>query len=104
MVERCKPTVEQTARGRIRNETHLISKAGQTNHDGRVNWADVVSPVAGHRCVGRIPQDDGVDLGRIVFIVVSRSACGWTCAGTARVGPAGTEMYMSAMAHGIKNR
>ena len=63
LVEGGEPAVEEAARGGVGDQAHLIAEAGQANEDGRVNGADVVSRAGGHRSVGWITKDDGVDLG-----------------------------------------
>jgi hypothetical protein len=69
-----------------------------------VNGADVVSPAGGHRSVGGITEDDGVDLGWIVFLVVSRGGSGCGAGGTGSAGAAGGEMCMLGVTQGIENR
>ena len=78
LVEGGEPAVEEAAGGGVGDEAHLVAEAGQVNEDGGVNGADVVSRACGHRSVGGITEDDGVDLGWIVFLVVSLggSRCG----------------------------
>jgi hypothetical protein len=63
------------------------------NEDGRVNGTYVVSLASGHRSVGGITEDDGVDLRWIVFVVgVVGSGCG---AGPGSAGVVGVQMCMS---------
>jgi hypothetical protein len=70
LVEGGKPIVEAVARRGVGDEANLVAEARQANEDGGVNGADVVSLAGGHRSVGGITEDDGVDLGWIVFVVV----------------------------------
>jgi hypothetical protein len=74
LVEGCEPIVEEVAGGDVGNEAHLVAEAGQVNEDGGVNGADVVSPADKHRSVGGIAEDDGVDLGWIVFLSAAGAA------------------------------
>ena len=60
-----------------------------------MNGADVVSPPGGYRSVGGITEDDGVDLGWIVFLLGSRVGFGWGAGGTGGAGAVGGEMCMS---------
>jgi hypothetical protein len=71
-----------------------------------VNAADVVSTAGGHRSVGGITEDNGIDLVGIVivFLVGSRGApeCGACRALTAAA--AGTEMCSAAVTQGVEDR
>jgi len=67
-----------------------------------VNVADVVSRAGRQRSVGGIAEDDGVDLGWIVFVVGScGSGCGAGGTGGARA--VGDEMCMSVVTQGIED-
>ena len=69
----------------VGDEANLVAEAWQANKDGGVNIADMVSRAGGHRSVGRITENDSVDLGWIVFLVSRRggSGCGGGRAGSA---------------------
>jgi hypothetical protein len=99
LIEGGKPAVEEAAGGCVRDEAHLVAEAGQANEDGGVNGADMISRTGGHRSVGWISEDDGIDLGWIVFVVVGRSGFG---SGVGRTG-AGGEMGMSGVTQGIEH-
>jgi hypothetical protein len=64
----------------------------------------VVSLAGRHRSVGRISEDDGVDLGWIVFVVVSRVGSGCGDGGTGSAGAAGGEMCMFGVTQGVEDR
>jgi hypothetical protein len=66
-----------------------------------VNVADVVSRACGHRSVGGITEDDGVDLGWIIFLVGSLGGSGCSAGGT---GSAGGEMCMFGVTQSIEDR
>ena len=69
LVEGGEPAVEEAAGGGVGDEAHLVAEARQANEDRGVNGADVVSLAGGHRSVGRITEDDGVDLVWIVVVI-----------------------------------
>ena len=52
LIESGKPVVEEVASGSVGDEADLVTEAGQTNEDGGVNGADVVSRAGGHRSIG----------------------------------------------------
>ena len=79
------PVIEKVAGGGLGDETHLVAEARKANQDGGVNGADVVSRAGGHRSVGGIAKDDGVNLVWIVIVV-------------------GGEMYMSGVTQGIEDQ
>jgi hypothetical protein len=64
-----------------------------------MNRADVVSLARWHRSVGRISEDDGVNLVRILVVVGGRGA-----GGTRSAGVAGDEIYMSGVTQGIEDQ
>src|ERR1700723_668998 len=101
LVEGGEPAVEEAAGGGVGNEAHLVAEAGQANEDRGVNGADVVSRPCGHRSVGGITEDDGVDLGWIILLVGSRGGSGCGAGGT---GSAGAEMGMFGVTQGIEDR
>src|SRR5438552_2764485 len=103
LVEGGEPAVEEAAGGGVGDEAHLVAEAGQVNEDGGVNGADVVSRAGGHRSVGGITEDDGVDLGWIVFLVGSRGGSGCGAGGTGSAGAAGGEMCMSGATQGVED-
>src|SRR5580704_7994548 len=103
LVEGGEPAVEEAAGGGVGDEAHLVAEAGQAHEDGGVNGADVVSPAGGHRSVGGIAEDNGVNLRGIVFVVVGRgSGCGAGETGSA--GAVGGEVRMSVVTQGIEDR
>src|SRR5258708_36053523 len=104
MVEGRERAVEEVAGGGVGNEAHLVAEAGQVNEDGGVNVADVVSRAGGHRSIGGITEDDGVDLGWIVFLVGSRGGSGYGAGGMGSAGAAGGEMCMFGVTQGIEDR
>jgi hypothetical protein len=69
-----------------------------------VNGADVVSLAGGHRSIGEITEDDGVDLGWIIFLVGSRSGSGCGAGGTGSAGTARGEMCMFGVTQGMEDR
>jgi hypothetical protein len=89
LVEGGEPAVEKVASGSVGNEADLVAEARQINEDGRVNRADVVSRAGGHRSVGGIAENEGVDLGWIVLLVVSRSSSWGNVGGTGSAGAVG---------------
>jgi hypothetical protein len=101
LIEGGKPAIEEAAGGGVGDEPHLVAESRQTNKDGGVNGADVVSPACGHRSVGGITEDDRVDLGWIIFLVSSRGGSGCAADGT---GSAGVEMCMFGVTQGIEDR
>jgi hypothetical protein len=64
----------------------------------------MVSRAGRHRSVGGITENDGVDLGWIVFLVGSRGGPGCGSGGTSSAGAAGGEMYMSGVTQCKENR
>ena len=103
LVEGGEPIVEEMAGGGVWDQAHLVAEAGQVNDNEGVNGADVVPPSRGHRSVSGITEDDGVDLGWIIFLVGGwRSRCGAGGTGSARA--AGGKMCMSVVSQGIENR
>ncbi len=104
LIEGGEPVVEEAASGGVGDEAHLVSKAGQANEDGGVNRADVLSPAGGYRSVGGITENDGVDLGWIVFLVVSRGGFGCGAGRTGSTRAVGGEMWMAGVTQGIENR
>jgi hypothetical protein len=102
LIEGGKPAVEKMAGGGVGNEAHLVAEARQTNEDGGVNWANVVSRAGGHRSIGGIAEDDGVYLRWIVFVVAS---CGSGCSagGTGSAGAVGGEVCMSVVLQDIED-
>jgi hypothetical protein len=70
------------------------------NEDGGVNGANVVSRASGHRSVGGITEDDGIDLGWIVFLVGGRGGTG--CAGGSP--SAGGERCVSVVTQNIQDQ
>ena len=68
LIKRGKPVVEELAGGGVGDEAHLGAPAWKANENGGVNWADVGSWASGHRSVGGIADDDGVDLVWIVIV------------------------------------
>jgi hypothetical protein len=71
------------------------------NENGGVNGADVISSSGGHGSVGGIAEDDGVDLGWIVFLVGIRGSPG---CGAGRTVSARAEMRMSGVTQGVENQ
>jgi hypothetical protein len=69
-----------------------------------VNRADVVSRAGRHRSVGGITENDGVDLGWIVFLIGIRGGPGCGAGGTSSAGAAGGEMCMSGVTQSKENR
>jgi hypothetical protein len=69
-----------------------------------MNVADVVSRASGHRSVGGIAEDDGVDLGWIVFLVGSRGGIGCGAGGSRSARAAGGEMCMSVVTQDIEDQ
>jgi len=67
------PVVEQAAGGGVGDEAHLVAGARKANDDGGMNRADVISRAGGHRSVGGIAEDDGVDLIWIVIVFLAGS-------------------------------
>ena len=104
MVECGEPAIEEATGGSVGDQAHLVAEAGQANEDGGVNGADVVSLAGGHRSIGGITKDDGVDLGGIIFLVGSRGGPGCCAGGTGSAGAAGGEMCMSVVTQGIEDR
>jgi len=104
LVEGGEPAVEEVAGGSVGNEAHLVAEAGQVNEDGGVNGADVVSRAGGHRSVGWITENDGVDLRRIVFLVGGRGGSGCGAGGTGSAGAAGGEMCRSGVTQAKEDR
>src|SRR5271155_9736 len=94
------------AGGGVGDEAHLVARARKVNEDGGVNGADVGSAAGGHRSVGRIAEDNGVDLVGIVivFLVGSWDAPDCGAGGTISGGAAGGEMCMSGVTQGIEDR
>lgn len=87
--------------GGIWYKAYLVAEAGQANEDGGVNGADAVSRSGGHGSIGGITEDDGVDLGRIVFLIISLvSGCG----GMSSFGAIWGEMYLSIVLQCIEDR
>jgi hypothetical protein len=66
-----KPVVEEVAGGGVGDEAYLGSPARKANENGGVNGADVGSGASGHRSVGGIAEDDGVDLVWIVIVFLA---------------------------------
>jgi hypothetical protein len=104
LVEGGEPAVEEAAGGGVGDEAHLVAKARQANEDGGVNGAYVISPAGGYRSVGGITEDDGVDLGWIIFLVVRRGGSGCGAGGTGSAGAAGGEMCMFVVTQSIEDR
>ncbi len=73
-----KPVVEEVAGGCVGDEAQLGAEARKANENGGVNGADVGSGASGHRSVGRIANNDGVDLVWIVLVVPGGSTSGVT--------------------------
>ena len=71
-----------------------------------MNGADVGSAAGGHRSVGRIAEDNGVDLIGIVIVFLAGSwdAPEWGAGGTISAGAAGGEMCTSGVTQGIEDR
>jgi len=71
-----------------------------------VNGADVVSGASGHRSVGGIAEDNGVDLVWIVivFLVGRWGGPEFGAGGTISAGAAGGEMCMSGVTEGIEDQ
>jgi hypothetical protein len=57
-----KPVVQEVAGGDVGDEAQLGAEARKANENGGVNGADVGSGASGHRSVGGIADNDGVDL------------------------------------------
>jgi hypothetical protein len=106
LVKGGKPVVEEVAGGGVGDEAHLVAWARKANEDGGVNGADVGCAVGGHRSVGRIAEDNGVDLVGIVivFLVGSWDAPECGAGGTICAGAAGVEMCISCVTQGIEDR
>ncbi len=106
LVKGGKPVVEEMTGGGVGDEAHLVTGARKANEDGGVNGADVVPAAGGHRSVGRIAEDNRVDLVRIVIVgLVGRwdaPDCG--IGGTISPGASGAEPCMSGMTQGIEDR
>ena len=71
-----------------------------------MNSADVSSTAGGHRSVGRIAEDNGVDLVGIVIVFLAGSRDAADCGAGGRIcgGASGGEMYMPGVTQGIKDR
>jgi hypothetical protein len=67
------PVVEQVSGGGVGDEAHLVARARKANDYGGMNGADVISRASGHRSVGGIAEDDGVDLIWIVIVFLAGS-------------------------------
>ena len=63
-----KPVVEELTGGSVGDEAYLGAPAWKANENGGVNGADRGSGASGHRSVGGIADDDGVDLVWIVIV------------------------------------
>jgi hypothetical protein len=100
LVEGGEPCVEKAAGGAVGDEAHLVAEAGQVDDDEGVNGADMVAAAGGYRSVGGIAEDDGVDLGWIVFVV--GSGCG--AGGTVSPGGVWGEVNTSGVAKAIEDR
>jgi hypothetical protein len=59
------------AGGGVGDEAYLGAPARKANENGGVNGADVGSGASGHRSVGGIAEDDGIDLVRIVIVLLA---------------------------------
>ena len=92
-----KPVVEEVAGGCVGDEAQLGAKARKANENGGVNRADVGSGASGHRSVGGIADNDGVDL---VWIVILFLADTWCAGGTTAPGRG----VMSSVTHGIEDQ
>ena len=104
-IEGGEPLVEQVAGGAVRDVAHLVAGARKANDDGGMNGADVVSGAGGHRSVGGIAEDDGVDLIWIV-IVFRAGSCGGpgsSAGGTISAGVGGGEMGIPGVTQGIED-
>jgi hypothetical protein len=101
-----KPVVKEMAGRGVGDEAHLVAGARKVNEDGGVNGADVGSAAGGHRSVGRIAEDNGVDLVGIVivFLVGSWDAPDCGAGGTISAGASGGKVCMSSMTQGIEDR
>ena len=106
LVKGGKPVVEKMAGRGVGDETHLVAGARKANEDGGMNGADVGSAAGGHRSVGRIAEDNGVDLVGIVIVVLAGSWDAPNCGagGTISAGASGGEMCMSGVTQGIEDR
>jgi hypothetical protein len=106
LIEGGKPVVEELACGGVGDKAQLVTRARKTNEDGGVNGADVVSGAGGHRSLGRIAEDYGVDLVWIVivFLAPSWTAHGYAAGGTVSAGTTGAEMCTSGVTHGIEDQ
>jgi hypothetical protein len=69
-----KPVVEEVAGGCVGDEAQLGAQARKANENGGVNGADVGSGASGHRSVGRIADNDGVDLVWIVIVFLAHTS------------------------------